>query len=131
MKPESEAARRRRQAQERRDLIAFLGMKPESGTAEDRYAATTGELAMWAREKTGGEMPRKNSRRRRNWTVVNGRRKRRRRNPGYEGRKARRLRELLIRIGATRSGWGGAGSKRERAWIARKTREFIALRRRR
>ena len=46
------AHQRRAQARFRRRLIALLGMPPEDLTARDsRYAATTGELLKWAREK--------------------------------------------------------------------------------
>ena len=38
------------QAAERARLIKLLGMEPEDGTADGRYAATTGELERWARE---------------------------------------------------------------------------------
>jgi hypothetical protein len=43
-------AQRRAHAAERGSLIAFLGWSPEDGTADTRYAATTGELLKWARE---------------------------------------------------------------------------------
>lgn len=40
----------KQQAAERARLIALLGMEPEDGTRDGRYAATTGELWKWARE---------------------------------------------------------------------------------
>jgi hypothetical protein len=43
------AVRRRAHARYRARLIRILGFAPE--TPGDRYAATTGELRMWAHEK--------------------------------------------------------------------------------
>jgi hypothetical protein len=44
---ETEAARQRRLAQERAELVQELGWAPEDGF---RYAATTGEMLEWVRE---------------------------------------------------------------------------------
>lgn len=43
----NESAWRRAEDTQRAALIQALGMEPENG---ERYAATTGELARWARE---------------------------------------------------------------------------------
>jgi len=45
------ANQRHRDAQDRRDLIAYLGIEPEDPAS--RYAASTSELLVWAREKAG------------------------------------------------------------------------------
>lgn len=58
MKPQSEAARRRKHAAGRAALIAALGWPPETldqGFGE-RYAATTGELWKWVAERDGVEV---------------------------------------------------------------------------
>lgn len=47
------AAQRRAEQAERAAAIAALGMEPEDGTADGRYAATTGELVKWAKERAG------------------------------------------------------------------------------
>jgi hypothetical protein len=49
----SEAARVRAQAAQRAAAIKALGMKPEPAPTQrgEEYAATTGELISWARER--------------------------------------------------------------------------------
>ena len=52
IKWQNSAARRRCQVRFRDRLIKILGMAPEDKTSmATRYAATTGELLRWAREK--------------------------------------------------------------------------------
>lgn len=42
------------QQDERRAAVSALGWKPEAGSADERYAATTGEMLAWSRERPVG-----------------------------------------------------------------------------